>query len=96
MNTVEINCAKGQTPMRVHPPIATRSDNSVCSSFIIVPSWSIDERICPSCGMMNAPVIAPQVSYGWAAFEAPKEIPRIVVPKLGPVSIDVQRKFGQG
>lgn len=65
---VEVKCGKCGNTYRVHAPLMMMQVNPAFTQVLIIPSWSIDERICPFCKTMNAPMIG-QPKIGWTALE---------------------------
>jgi hypothetical protein len=77
---VEVNCGKCGNKMRLHKPHLVRGDGPLMSQVTLVPSWSVTERKCQSCGCLIFPVLAQEQMIGWMTAEQPAEAPRIVVP----------------
>lgn len=75
--TILIKCGKCQAEMRVHKPLFHRTVQVAVAQLTLVPSWSLEERVCKSCGRINAPVLG-DAQVVWAAFE-PAEKPRVEV-----------------
>ncbi len=73
---VAIACGKCGTRYRVHAPGMMRMNSAACSQALLFPTWSVDERICPGCGTLNAPAIG-NVQLVWVPMEA-KEPSRII------------------
>jgi hypothetical protein len=78
--TIDIECPKCKQPMRVHPPQLCMGHDSRLSQVVLIPSWSTDERECPKCKHLVAPIIT-KIETGYAAY-APAEPagPRLIHP----------------
>jgi hypothetical protein len=85
--TQEIQCPKCQTKMRIHVHLMATVHDGHMSQVTLLPSWSTDERICPGCGSMIAPIIM-EIKHGYTAYDPPKEQPRII-----PASIPIPRNL---
>ena len=100
MDTVQIKCPKCGTDNRLHTPVIVRSDNGVLSQVTLVPAWSPQERVCPGCKSIIAPMLLPEVRYQWVAMEpaampVEEEPSRIV--RLGmQLPREIPRKINQG
>ncbi len=95
-NTIELNCGKCGQKVRLHNPVVTRVDDAYCSAVILLPSWSVDERKCPSCGYIISPVFANSLPYAWVS-RAPaekEEKPRIIQPGALPMDFEKRLKAG--
>jgi hypothetical protein len=85
---VVINCGKCATPYRVHGPALMRVSTPALSQATLFPSWSVDERMCPKCKTVNAPVLG-DLQILWVPMEA-KEPNRIVPATMLPPRIPIK------
>jgi hypothetical protein len=83
IETIEIECPKCKAKIRVHQHFVATVHDSKISQVTLIPSWSIDERTCHGCGSIVAPTII-AIQHAYAAYDPPKEQPRIIVPSLNP------------
>jgi hypothetical protein len=90
---LNIKCARCGTDMQIHQPYLLRTDNGFVSQITLIPSWSVDERICPACGSINSPILPQELALGWAAFEAPKQLEQNRIIKPGALPLNLQEKL---
>jgi hypothetical protein len=83
MSTIDLKCSKCGALFQIHEPAIVGAMNEYITQVSIVPTWSIDERLCQSCGTFYGPVIKkPEVV--WVPMEKPKQMEekRILIPNL--------------
>lgn len=95
-DTIELNCGKCGQKMRLHKPNMTRMDDGAISVVIMSPSWSPEERKCPGCGYIVAPVFAQELPIAWMALPPAQKQPnnRIIAP--GPLPLDMIKRLKTG
>jgi hypothetical protein len=78
---IEIQCPKCQVKANYPAPIVEQFHTPNFSQIILVSPWNADQRKCPGCGVIIAPVIA-GIQNGFAAFDPPKDESKIIVPHM--------------
>lgn len=71
LEITKVPCPKCGTILLLHRPYQAIANDQRMSLVALVPSWSIDERVCRGCRCTVAPVIT-AVQNGWMAYDPPE------------------------
>lgn len=70
-------CLQCSADMSLHQPQSVSITNEFITQLTLVPTYSIDERVCRKCGALHVPVIM-KADLGWSVLAPKKEEKRII------------------
>jgi hypothetical protein len=97
----EVECIKCLTKFTVHAPIVINNSTPVCTTFLIIPSWSLTERECPNCHTVYMPIVQ-RAEFAWVSVNKEDNEPSRIVPPNAPIRMTkeqmlaLQQKVNKG